>query len=605
MEMRCWIVLGFGLICVHSINAADARWTRIATPNFEMYTTAGERSARDTIRYFEQVHSFFEQSMPKTTAKASQVHIVAFNSEKEYAPYRLNEFATAYYHATADRDYIVMSHTGSETFPTAIHEYVHLITQHSNLKLPPWLSEGVAELYSTLKPMGSNILVGSLIPGRFQALQMEKWVPLATIMGAAHDSAYYNEKNKAGSLYNEGWALTHMLALTNEYRAKFTQLMVTISNGTPSADALEQTYGKPLSRIEADLQSYLRGSKFQGVLIPAKLEKMSDELKAEPADDFDVALLLAQISERPGKEDAARSALEALVKRDPKRSEPYLDLGYLDWRQNQTDAARENFAKAYDLGSRSPRMMWDYGRMAESKDSPKSIAVLGELLKLDANRLEVRLELASVQLRAKAAKDALATLAPVKTVTPEDAPKLLSLLAYSNLEVGDREKARNAAEQWKKVSKDIEDQDRADQLLRFIASSQAGAQQNDRQSAVRSAPVLGENHEAPVLRRRDVAEEVAAKPVVRRPTAAGKFVELQCVAEKARMVLATAEGKKILLIDDPLRLTVIDKDGQSGGTMDLNCGPQKAIEIRIDYDLMPANSSKGLDGLVRVIHFEP
>jgi hypothetical protein len=74
------------------------------------------------------------------------------------------------------------------------------------------------------------------------------------------------------------------------------------------------------------------------------------------------------------------------------------------------------------------------------------------------------------------------------------------------------------------------------------------------------------------------------------------------------MVLATAEGKKVLLIDDPLRLTVIDKDGQSGGTMDLNCGPQKAVDVRIDYDLLPADAgsgSKGLDGLVRVIHFEP
>ena len=54
---------------------------RMQSPNLEMYTTAGERSARDTLRYFEQVHSFFAQTMP-STVKALPVRIVAFNSAK-------------------------------------------------------------------------------------------------------------------------------------------------------------------------------------------------------------------------------------------------------------------------------------------------------------------------------------------------------------------------------------------------------------------------------------------------------------------------------------------------------------------------------------------
>ena len=69
--------------------------------------------------------------------------------------------------------------------------------------------------------MGVKVIVGNLIAGRLQALYREKWVPLAVILGAGHDSPYYNEKNKAGSLYNEGWALVHMLALNQEYRPKF------------------------------------------------------------------------------------------------------------------------------------------------------------------------------------------------------------------------------------------------------------------------------------------------------------------------------------------------------------------------------------------------
>jgi hypothetical protein len=591
MKMRAWVTLGFGaLICLHSITAADAHWTRIASPNFEMYTTAGERNARDTIRYFEQVRGFFAQMMPHALEKPSQVRILAFNSEKEYAPYRLNDYATAYYHSSGDHDYIVMSHAGPEAFPVAIHEYVHLIARHSKLNFPPWLSEGIAELYSTLKPMGDQVLIGAIVPGRYQALLRDEWVPLATILAATQDSPYYSE----GSLYNQGWALTHMLALNPKYKPKFTQVLLAISDGAPSAYALEQIYGKPLKEIEIDLLAYLRGGRFQGVLIPAKIEKMDDDLKAEPAGQFDVALLLAEVTEKPGREQATRAALESLIAQNPSRPEPYVDLAYLERRQKQSSEAYEHLAKAFELGSRDPQMLWDYGRLAASADLPKSIRALTELLKLDSGRLDVRLELASVQLRSHAAKNALETLAPVKKVAPEDAPRLLTLLVYANLEAGDSETARKGADQLKKVATNADDRDRADQLLRFIDGSRPGAA-TPAPAPTPESPVLGTGDDAPVLKQRE-----AARPAATRLSFTGKFVELQC-GKPARIVMESAEGKKVLLIDNPSNLTV---NGDSGQTMELACGPQKRVKIRIEYDSAGV-AARGSDGLARVIHFEP
>ena len=586
------IALGRGacLFIVSGLLTAETRWIKIATPHFEMYTTAGERSARDTLRYFEQVRSFFAQTSPHPFQEASPVRIVAFNSEKEYQPYRPNEFAIAYYHETARHDYIVMSHTGAETFPVATHEYVHLLARHSNLNLPPWLNEGLAELYSTIRPMGDKILVGSLVPGRFQALLSEKWTPLATIMAAGHDSPYYNEKNKAGSLYNEGWAATHMLALSPEYRAKFPQVLQSISDGTPSAAVLEKLYGKPFHQIEMDLLTYLHGGRFQGVLLPAKLEKVRDDLSADSADDFDVKLFLAEIGGRNAGYETTRKVLEQLIDENPKRSEPYLDLADLAWRQRDMERARTNFGKAFDLGERSPRMLWDYGRMLESADGAKSVQVLGELLKVQPDRLDVRMELASMQLRSNAAKDALETLAPVKKVTPENAPRLLTLLAYANLQAGDKNQAVAAANQLKTVSSKADDRERADQILRFVENSRAGA----------SVPAqeLAEADPRPSLVRREEAVE-PVRPVVHKPSFMGNFVELQCAAQ-AKIVLETAEGKKVLLIENPAKLLV---NGKSGETVDLTCGPQKPAQVQVDYD--PAGPDHpGVDGLVRGIHFQ-
>src|SRR5271169_2202851 len=137
--MRACTVGFSALIFLNSLTAADPHWIRITSPNFEIYTTTGERTARNTIRYFEQVRSFFAQIMPHKLDQAPRVRIVAFNSSQEFEPYRVKEWATAYYHATADHDYIVMTHTGEETFPIASHEYVHLVVRHSKLTFPPWL----------------------------------------------------------------------------------------------------------------------------------------------------------------------------------------------------------------------------------------------------------------------------------------------------------------------------------------------------------------------------------------------------------------------------------------------------------------------------------
>jgi len=266
--------------------------------------------------------------------------------------------------------------------------------------------------------------------------------------------------------------------------------------------------------------------------VPAKSER-GDDLKAEPADTFEVALLLAEVGDRPGRETAARSAFEGLIAQNPNRPEPYADLAYLELRLNQSNEARDHFAKAFDLGSRNPRLLWDYGRMAEGSDVTKSVEVLAALVQQEPERQDVRIELASMQLRIHLAKDALQTMAPVTKVTPDVAPRVLNLLAYANLEAGDRTKARNAAEQLKKIATNIEDQDRADRLLKFLDSPQP--------SGAPPAIAARVNDSPPTIQRREAESEPAPPPAPTRPAFTGMFAELLCSTQgeaQAKMVLA-------------------------------------------------------------------
>jgi hypothetical protein len=571
MRSKFVFVAWFGF----TLFGADPRWIRLKSAHFEMYTTASERSARETLKYFEQVRSFFQQGMGSIPGKALPVRIVAFSSRKEYEPYRLNNFATAFYHPTPTIDDIVLSETGFDVFPVAVHEYVHLVTKHMGMKLPPWLSEGMAELYSTLKPMGDRVLVGTLITGRHQALANEKWVPLKVIVNADHSSPYYNEKNQAGSLYNEGWALTHMLVLSNEYRPGFAKFLELVNAGTPTEEALDKVYGKTIEQVDKELQVYLRGTRFQGAYFAQKLEKASDEITAEPAAQFDVKLVLADLLDRPGKESESRAALEQLTKDDPKRPEPFAALGYLAWHGRNNNEAVKDFGKAFELGDRDPMMLWDYGRMLRGRDQTEAIRVLSELVTLEPSRNDARMELAADQLTAKEPAAALETLRPVKKVTAEEAPRLFGIMAHAQLDLQQWKDAKDTAERLQKVARTDEDKFQAERILTYLGARETGA----------ALPQMTDTGR-PMLQRRE--------PVSLRKSIAGSFVLFDCSGKAPRVVIETEEGKKVFLIDDPNKVL--------GATTELTCGPQNKDRVRVDYD--PADE-KGVDGLVRGIRVEP
>lgn len=562
---------------------------------FDVISCAGERATRDTLRYFGQVRGFFAQAIPAAlNGRTGRVRIVAFGSQKEYAPYRAKDFAIAYYTQAAGYDYIVMGKTGNETFPIATHEYVHLVVQHAGLTLPVWLNEGLAEVYSTLRPQGPNILVGSLIPERLQALLTEPWTPLQTILDAGVNSPYYNETDKAGSLYNVGWALTHMLALSDDYRPRLARFLQELQRGTPSGPAMLKAYGKTVPQIEDELRAYVHGLHFKGVLIPATLEKNQGELRAEPADAYDVKLRLMELRDHPEDDREGAQILDELRREQPKDPEAYGELGYLALRHGRRDEAERDFARAVAAGAANANVLWDYGRMLEQRDRAASIHVLNQLVEEQPERLDARLELAVVQLANQQAGPALLTLRPIHKVTPADAPRLFRIMAYAQLQDGHREDARATAERLIQVARTPQDREDGERLLAYLSHPAA------RPAPLAQIPASGESVDSgdsgrPTLRHLSRVKLKFAASLT------GTFLQLDCAGAQATVVIQTDAGKKAFLIKDPANVVIA---GAAGATVDLTCGPQKPVQVQIEYDPPPA-AAPSVDGVLRSIRFQP
>jgi Flp pilus assembly protein TadD len=579
-------LLSYLFVLIGPYLSAESRWIRMKSPNFEVYSSDSERDTRETVREFEQVRSFFIQSLGNSDITPLPVKIIVFSSRKEFEPYRINEFASAYYKGGGEVDYIVLSSAGSEAFPTAIHEFVHLLVRHSGMKLPPWLNEGIAELYSTLQPQGSKVLVGTLHPGRMQALRTERWVPLQIILRAGHDSPYYNEKSKAGSLYNEGWALTHMLSLSEDYRPGFPKFLEAIQTSPSSEEALAKVYGKPLKTIEDELGGYIRGQYFRAALIVVKMSKAPADIPVEPVDDVDVQLILLEIHNRPETLAQVRRSLEQLAEKNPTRPEPEVRLGYMALRQGSRDQAVRHFQKAFELNSQSPKMLFDYGRLAEPS---AGAAALERLLTLEPDRVDVRIALAFCLLRDHQASKSLLALQPIKKVGKADAPLFFRALTYASLETGNREEAKAAARRLAEVAASEDDTRDAQRILEALKNS------------ANLPPVEITTAAARPSLRRATPPESKFRPDEDAPLSlAGSLAEVKCEGAKARLVLAVDGRSLTFLIDDPAKVTVVGKDG---GVVDLSCGPQKSAPVRIEYE-PPPPAVAGVDGLVRLIQFQ-
>ena len=608
--MRCLAAAALAGFLVQPLAAAE-QWIKLTSSHFDLFTTAGEKKGREALLYFEQVRDFFNRTRPSDKpVPGERVRIVAFHSYKEYAPYRMNEFATAFYMSGYGDDCIVMRGISEESYPIAVHEYTHLLIRHTGLDVPAWLNEGLADLFSSLKQAGKRIVVGNLIPGRVATLQQSKWLPLDALLVVDHNSPYYNERNRASIFYAESWALVHMLYLSNEYRPRIDKFGTAIGSGVPSANAFWQVYAKTPAQVQKDLEIYLRGTRFNGAFFDLKLEKSAEEPDVTPASPLESGVALADILASVHKHDEAKEAYEALIHDFPKAWEPEAGLAELVWRDKQYDEATKHFARAAELGSTDARVYHDYARVA--RETKTRISALQKSLALDPANAEARRYLGSCLLQDGQYQTAFEQLLQVKNLKPEQAFSFYHEMSFAALHLGRLDDAQKAAEFSRKYARDSGETKIADDMLRIVAERRSRHESpSPKPTELAASPAsraadTADSDDRPTLRREEPKATPKTLPVVPvdpppapKPTVRGVLERIDCLGKAVRLRVV-AEGKPVALaITDPLKVVV---KGSATGTLDLTCGPQKAKTVILEHDGQ-ADAKLGTQGVITSIEF--
>jgi tetratricopeptide (TPR) repeat protein len=536
-----------------SSGIAAPEWIKVESSNFELYTSAGERDARDTLELFEQVRDFFMRVKSKITTTRLPVTIVGFRNAKEFAPYKPNDVAAAYYEGDEQRDYIVMGSLGAEHTPVAIHEYMHLLVRHSGLKVPVWLNEGFADVYSTLKPMGGQIVLGLVPAGRAITLARYKWFPLAKLISITHDAPEYNEKDRAGIFYAQSWLLAHMLMLSNDYKNDFTKFVVALSETSDAEKAFELAYHKKLWEVEVDLNSYYRAKSLSGVAFKTRFEKIRID-PAQPATELELGITLAKLKTLLGHYDDATERFTELAKSHPGSAEIEEALAYLYWREDKREEALKHFSRAIAAGGTGWKTYWDYARLlGREGDVNAYTEALRKTLQMKPDLLEARLALGSELLRERSWAQALVTLRDVKNIDAEHASEFFMMMAICEMNLDKPEEARSDAGKARQYAKEPRRQQEIDRIIAFL----------DRKQDV--PPPTPPPTAAPPS---EASTSASLQP--KHLNIKGNFKRLDCLGKVSRMHIMDGRDTFVLLVRQP----------SSGQT--LKCGAQNA-GVSVDY----------------------
>jgi hypothetical protein len=460
--------LAFALLASSSMQVTPAdQWISLSTPDFQLYTKQSPESGDRILQALEQTRYFFLKSGLFALDSATPLRIFICPT----GHYVSADRGRAYYQRGRKADYIVLQGLSQGYEQTAIHEYTHFVLQHSGVKLPVWLREGLADLYSTVEPHGSQVLIGRALPGRLFTLRTKPPIDWGLLLTIDHDSPYYSQPADAPRFYAQSWALTHMLAIGSAYSPRFDAFVKSLQSGQSALDSFRLIYAKTLDQVGADFEAYLRQTNLPVRAFDVDLNRLNFRIARSMAAQERIDVTLADLlASNPYTQSEAEARLVEISKQYPVNPEPEESLGYIALREHKTEEARLHFASAIQRQSNDPDVILNYARLQQLSGAPAEqiMALLERVLSIAPGRQDARLELGLLRAQSQQFALALATLSELKPPPSSHSSTYFYAIAYCQAHLRNMEAAKEYATEALRSAQNPAEQLQAGKLLRYI-----------------------------------------------------------------------------------------------------------------------------------------
>lgn len=268
------LVLSLGATLCSPVSAAD-KWLFGETESFEISSNASERRTKLIIEDLQLVQAVFKQLNPDLSGVTSRRLRVIICKDDE----TMDTMAPLYNEKPKElggmfsRDYeggyILINLDGDfEQSKTIVyHEFVHFLVNKRKVRLPAWLSEGLAEVFSTIEPSGrKKVVIGNPPYGNVTVLLERKMIPLDRLFRVSHASSEYNSDDHGrGVFYAQSWALVHYFMFGNTDLPKDAYkrfVSAILKEHYLTEDRFIEIFGIDYKEMEKRLDRYIRSGRY-------------------------------------------------------------------------------------------------------------------------------------------------------------------------------------------------------------------------------------------------------------------------------------------------------------------------------------------------------
>src|SRR5215475_6695097 len=216
-------------------------WFEARTAHFNIYSCGPTQEVARLGGRLEQFRDAYSLLAGAEAVASPPIVVIAFPTHQDLEPFLplyqgKPANLAALFHRGSDENLIALclSGHGAESLDSVFHEYTHLLLRHNDLFWPLWLTEGMADVYSTFETAGGhNVRIGKPPEHYVNLLGKQPLMPLHDLVAVTHSSPEYNERERQGMFYAESWLLTHYLMLGDNavLKPRFGQLTVLLRQG--------------------------------------------------------------------------------------------------------------------------------------------------------------------------------------------------------------------------------------------------------------------------------------------------------------------------------------------------------------------------------------
>lgn len=401
------VIVGLIIFCFASTALAKDKWINLQSKNFNVVSNADEKKTKEITQKLEQFRYTLVQLYPNVPeSEPVPVTVVIFRDDRSFNPFKpiykgkVRKDISGYFQSGEDGNIIAIDST-VETLRVIFHEYVHLLLNFSTVELPPWINEGLAELYSTFEIDKNEVVLGTPLPFHVEYLQNNglKLIPLKELIQVDFNSPAYNESDKSSFFYTQSWLFVHYLMISERgvRKPQLFKFIKLIRIGKTPEQAFTEAFGVGFEEMQDTLRGYVNNKYYPVVKYQLKAPALDKNLPIQTLSEAQTQVYLGNLLLQIGRLEDAEKSLQQAKALDTNLVETLENLGFIAMKQEKYTQAKEYFQQAIARSSKNYQIYYQYANalyLMGKIDNKLSGEVLKEIKNNAQSAIKLRPEFA-------------------------------------------------------------------------------------------------------------------------------------------------------------------------------------------------------------------